>query len=91
MPDGFFYQEQWRLIERSVYFLKQFYDGSFTHMEFMTTEYPPDQTWIHGKMFNVRWPLIIGMEIGGDLIMYAARIPFIPIRSWVSILSLWQD
>jgi hypothetical protein len=58
MPDKFYTTDQWKLIERGVYFTQQFFvvpnvQNTPTlayHREFMTTTYPPDQTTLHGNL-----------------------------------------
>ena len=59
MPDKFFTTDQWKLIERGIYFTQQFYvvpnvENQPTlvyHREFMATLYPPDQTTLHGDLY----------------------------------------
>jgi hypothetical protein len=59
MPDRFYTQDQWKLIERGIYYTQQFYvvpnvqkqAALVYHREFMTTHYPPDQTTLHGNLY----------------------------------------
>jgi len=59
MPDKYLTPDQWKLIERGIYFVQQFYvvpnvqnqAALVYHREFMTTQYPPDQTTLHGDLY----------------------------------------
>ena len=89
MPDGFFTADQWQLIERGIYFVKQFYlpaclPNCVYHREFMTTQYPPDQTSLHVALYGTIWP---SGGYSGDFFMYMARIPFLSVRAWTSPLA----
>ena len=75
MPDDFYTQDQWKMIERAIYFVKQFYIGTVTHREFVTTSYLPDQTTLHGDLYNKLW-------VPDDFFMYFVRIPFVSVRGW---------
>jgi hypothetical protein len=84
MPDYFYTPDQWQLVERAIYFVKQFYNGSVTHREFMTTSYLPDQTKIHVNLYGTIWPYDAWGGIAGDSFMCLARIPFVSVRPWTS-------
>ena len=89
MPDGFFTADQWQLIERGIYFVKQFYlpaclPNCVYHREFMTTQYPPDQTSLHVALYGTIWP---SGGYSGDFFMYMARIPFLSVRPWTTPLA----
>ena len=59
MPDQFFTPDQWKLIERGIYFTQQFYvvpnvekqPALVYHREFMDSLYAPDKTGLHGDLY----------------------------------------
>ena len=86
MPDGFFTKDQWQLVERAIYFVKQFYlpacmPACVFHREFMTTQYAPDQTTLHGNLYGTIWPNI---SFQATPFMYLSRISFVSVRSWTT-------
>ena len=86
MPDAYT-PDQWRLVERAIHFLRQFYNGSVAHREFVASSYPPDQTWLHGNLYNTTWPYDGWGGLGADLFLYVARIPFASVRAWTGPLA----
>ena len=93
MPDGFYTQDQWVLLERATYFLKQFYipvclPHCVYHREFMATLYPIDQTTLHPDLYCNLWPVSnVSGNGSADAFFEFARIPFVSVRSWTDFLA----
>jgi len=91
MPDGFFSEFQWRLIERAIYFLKQFYlpvcqPACVYHREFVASQYKPDMTTLHGDLYQTLWPGPNNLFMAENF-MALSQIPFVSVRPWNSLVD----
>ena len=89
MPDGFLTRAQWGLIERGIYFLRQFYlpaclPACVYHREFIASQYAPDKTTLHGDLYGTIWP---NVSFQANPFLYAARVPFVSVRAWTPALA----
>ena len=94
LPDYFFTADQWQMMERGVWFLKQFYNQSVSHREFLGSQYTVKVNGtnvngdisLHPTLYNHTW-----LYSDGDGFMYSAYVPFPSVRNWTyARIGTWK-